>query len=164
MYKQDITLETWAKILKDFVDAVHDKKYERVDYRTKWSKIAKPTKSVHIEVQEYDISILIDGKTELILALNDGALGEFLYDTVLYKEEKPMPPRNDNETLVYNTIASTLDDLLASSNVYNKATASNIAKVCDGLQSDSTSIDWNDSVIPLFRPLFSSFIPILKTV
>ena len=64
-----------------------------------------------------------------------------------------MPPRNDNETLVYNTIASTLDDLLASSNVYNKTTADcvitagDIAKVCDGLQSDSTSsstIDWNN--------------------
>lgn len=63
-----------------------------------------------------------------------------------------MPPRNDNETLVYNTISSTLDDLIASSNVYNKATADcaltagDVAKVCSGLQSDSTSttIDWNN--------------------
>ncbi len=60
-----------------------------------------------------------------------------------------MPPRNDNETLVYNTIASTLDGLLASSNVYTKTTAdcvitaSDIAKVCDGLQSDSTSTTIN---------------------
>ena len=152
MYKQDLALATWAKILKDFATAVHDKKYKRIDYRTKWCKIAKPTKSVHIEVQEYDISILIDNKTEVIFAINDGALGEFLYDTFLFKEEKSMPPRNDNETLVYNTIASTLDDLLASSNVYTKTTADcvitagDIAKVCDGLQSDSTSttIDWNN--------------------
>ena len=100
------------------------------------------------------MSIIVDDNNcnEVILALNDGALGEFLYDTVLYKEEKSMPPRNDNETLVYNTIASTLDDLIASSDVYNKATADcvitagDIAKVCDGLQSDSTSttIDWNN--------------------
>lgn len=100
------------------------------------------------------MSIIIDdnNRNEIILALNDGALGEFLYDTVLYKEEKSMPPRNDNETLVYNTISSTLDDLIASSNVYNKTTADcaitagDVAKVCDGLQSDSTNtaIDWNN--------------------
>lgn len=100
------------------------------------------------------MSIIIDdnNRNEIILAFNDGALGEFLYDTILYKEEKSMPPRNDNEILVYNTISSTLDDLIASSIVYNKATADcaitagDIAKVCDGLQSDSTSttIDWNN--------------------
>ena len=62
-----------------------------------------------------------------------------------------MPPRNDNETLVYNTISSTLDDLIASSNVYNKTTADcaltagDVAKVCS-VQSDgtSTTIDWTN--------------------
>ncbi len=157
MYKQDLALATWAKILKDFAAAVHDKKYKRIDYRTKWCKIAKPTKSVHIEVQEYDIGILIDNKTEVIFAINDGALGEFLYDIFLFKEEKSMPPRNDNETLVYNTISSTLDDLIASSNLYNKATADcaitagDIGKVCDGLSSTSTSTgtssNWTDQYI-----------------
>lgn len=62
-----------------------------------------------------------------------------------------MPPRNDNETLVYNKISSTLDDLIASSNLYTKTTADcvitagDIGKVCS-VQSDSTSttIDWNN--------------------
>lgn len=154
MYKKNIPPLAWGKILRDFDLATKAKKYKRVDYRTIWTKIAKPNRNVHIEVQENDMSIVIDdnNRNEVILALNDGALGEFLYDTVLFKEEKPMPPRNDNETLVYNTIASTLDGVIASSNVYNKTTADcvitagDIAKVCDGLQSDSTSttIDWNN--------------------
>lgn len=144
MYKLDLALVTWAKILKDFTTAVHDKKYKRIDYHTKWCKIAKPTKSVHIEVQEYDIDILIDNKTEVIFAINDGTLGEFLYNTVLYKEEKPVSTSFNNVK-----IASTTDDVILS---YGKATADcaltvdDVAKVCSGLQSNNTSttIGWNN--------------------
>ena len=115
MYKKNISPSVWGKILRDFDFATKAKKYKRVDYRTIWTKIAKPIRNVHIEVQENDMSIIIDdnNRNEIILALNDGALGEFLYDTILYTEEKSMPQRNDNETLVYNTISSTLDDLIA---------------------------------------------------
>ena len=153
MYKKNISPSVWGKILRDFDFATKAKKYKRVDYRTIWTKIAKPIRNVYIEVQENDVSIVIDDnhRNEIILALNDGALGEFLYDTFLFKEEKSMPPRNDNETLVYNTISSTLDDLIASSNVYNKTTADcaltagDVAKVCS-VQSDgtSTTIDWTN--------------------
>ena len=124
MYKKDISPSDWGKILRDFGFATKAKKYKRVDYRTIWTKIAKPIRNVHIEVQENDISIMVDDNNhnEVILSLNDGTLGEFLYDTFLFKEEKPMPPRNDNETLVYNTVASTLDDLIASAKLCDKAT------------------------------------------
>ena len=133
MYKQDLALTTWAKILKDFAAAAHDKKYKRIDYRTKWCKIAKPTKSVHIEVQECDISILIDNKTEVIFGINDGTLGEFLYTTFLFKEEKSMPPRNTNSTSAYTV----LNSLMASSNVYGDCTIA----VSDAAQSN---IDLNN--------------------
>ena len=150
MYKKDIVLEDWAKILKDFADAVHDKKYKRIDYRSKWSKIAKPTKSVRIEVLEPDISILIDGKKEVIFAINDGAFGEFLYNT-LFKEEKLISSSNDNKNLTFDAFASAVDNLIASSNAMSDATtkwaitAEDIAKISDEWQRNQTnaSINWN---------------------
>ena len=90
-----------------------------------------------------------NNRNEVILSLNDGTLGEFLYDTFLFKEEKSMPPHSDNETLVYDALASAFDDLVASSNLHDKTTADyvittdDIAEICSGLQSDSTSTTIN---------------------
>lgn len=52
------------------------------------------------------MSIVIDdnNRNEIILAFNDGALGEFLYDTILYKEERNMV--NYSTTKVNSNVAS----------------------------------------------------------
>ena len=70
MYKKNIPPLAWGKILRDFDLATKAKKYKRVDYRTIWTKIAKPNRNVHIEVQENDMSIMIDDNNKNI----DGAL------------------------------------------------------------------------------------------
>lgn len=140
MYKKNISPSVWGKILRDFDFATKAKKYKRVDYRTIWTKIAKPIRNVYIEVKENDVSVVIDDnhRNEIILALNDGALGEFLYDTFLFKEERNMV--NYSTTKVNGNVASR-DAAIAALETK--------ADYCDGLTATSASVGNTTKTIDL---------------
>ena len=140
MYKKNISPSVWGKILRDFDFATKAKKYKRVDYRTIWTKIAKPSRNVHIEVQENDMSIMIDdnNRNEIILALNDGTLGEFLYDTILFKEERNMV--NYSTTKVNSTVASREEAIAA---LETKADYCNGLTAVNGNTTKTIDLDLN---------------------
>ena len=148
----ELPAKKWVDALLSFSNLTKSKKYERVDYRTKWLKlVAPPAPNIIIEKQCSTINIIVNTRTTLYFTIDDGSFGEFLYDTILSKEEKSVPPRNENETCSYstNTISSAIDNIIASSNAYAKTTADwtitakDIAETCDGLsftENTATSI------------------------
>ena len=147
----ELPAKKWGDTLLSFSDLTKSKKYMRVDYRTKWVKlVAPPSPKVVIQKENSTIKVQINKNTSVNFTIDDGSFGEFLYDTILQEEEKSMPPRNENETWSYTTdsITSAIDNIIASSNAFNKTTsewkiaAEDIGKVCDGL---SPAPDWTVS-------------------
>lgn len=139
----------WLNLLKDFADLVADKKYVKINYND-WRALSKPVASnVGLELCSGpngvpNIFIQPGAHTPIMLKVNDGSLGDFLFDNIFSEEEQAMAYSRDSIAAVSacEAASSIVSDLEVKAGYTDSdgTYISNAAKLTDTLTVTGDSI------------------------
>lgn len=119
--------DQWLNLLNDFSDLVADKEYTKINYDD-WRILSKPVSS-NVVLELYPglgkapiIFIQSGANTLISVEVNDGSLGDFLFENIFNKEEQAMSMNNSSIETKLASITYENTVLTQGNNYYSNST------------------------------------------